>query len=273
MQGNWFIVDFVANQMTLWIKWCLMLCLANHSLAQLWESSKRWWRTRERWPDMESNTHQKELKSGCALKNHLTLEQMSNYEFHCTWDKRDILAGMLFSQKGEGNLLQVDTSSQIFRKLRVCETIRFFRLNIVEHARCRSSHLLRFWFMCGKRSDERARNKVHQKMEWLSRAIQGICKGNLMERRIQFMSHVFLGKKKNEFVREIDEWIRQGPGEDGQLFTPETCRLWVLFMGMQNEIPISSKEPKSGKALFLQDAEQMQLSSGGSSPDTSCALV
>ena len=27
-------------------------------------------------------------------------------------------------------------------------------------------------------------------------------------------------------------------------------------MGMMNEIPISSKEPKGGKALFLQDAER-----------------
>ena len=30
----------------------------------------------------------------------------------------------------------------------------------------------------------------------------------------------------------------------------------LVLIGMMNEIPISSKEPKGGKALFLQDAER-----------------
>ena len=30
----------------------------------------------------------------------------------------------------------------------------------------------------------------------------------------------------------------------------------ILFMEMMNEIPISSKEPKGSKELFLQDAER-----------------
>ena len=38
--------------------------------------------------------------------------------------------------------------------------------------------------------------------------------------KIQF---IFLGKKTNEIAREIDEWIRQGEGEDGQHFAAETC--------------------------------------------------
>ena len=38
--------------------------------------------------------------------------------------------------------------------------------------------------------------------------------------------------------------------------TPETCLHRVLVMGMMNEIPIYSKEPKGGKARFLQDAER-----------------
>ena len=45
-----------------------------------------------------------------------SLEHLSNYEFHCTQDTRDLLAGMLFDQKAEENLLQVDISSQILRK-------------------------------------------------------------------------------------------------------------------------------------------------------------
>ena len=57
-------------------------------------------------------------------------------------------------------------------------------------------------------------------------------------------------------MREIDEWIRQGQGEDGQHFTPETCLHRVLFMGLMNEIPISSEEPRGGTAIFLQYAER-----------------
>ena len=49
-------------------------------------------------------------------------------------------------------------------------------------------------------------------------------------------------------------------------FTPETCPHRVLAMGVMNEIPVSSKEPKGGKAQFLQD-------SGSSSLDTPCTLV
>ena len=64
----------------------------------------------------------KVLKSVCILDGHLTLEQLSNYEFHCTQDKRDLLAGMLHLQKEKGNLLQVDTSARILTKQRVCET-------------------------------------------------------------------------------------------------------------------------------------------------------
>ena len=41
--------------------------------------------------------------------------------------------------------------------------------------------------------------------------------------KIQLVFHIFLDKKTNEIVLEIDQWIRQGQGEDGQSFTPETC--------------------------------------------------
>ena len=37
--------------------------------------------------------------------------------------------------------------------------------------------------------------------------IQGICKE---KRVIQFVFHIFHGRKTNEIVREIDEWFRQG---------------------------------------------------------------
>ena len=41
----------------------------------------------------------KVLKSGCVLGDRVTLEQLSNHEFKCTQDKRDLLAGMLFAIK------------------------------------------------------------------------------------------------------------------------------------------------------------------------------
>ena len=55
----------------------------------------------------------KELKSGCVLDGHLTLEHVSNYERQCTRVKRNLLAGMLYLQTAEEKLLQV-----------VCETIK-----------------------------------------------------------------------------------------------------------------------------------------------------
>ena len=67
----------------------------------------------------------------------------------------------------------------------------------------------------------------------------------------QFRFHIFLGSKKNETVLRIDEWIR----------------------GMMNEIPISSKGPKGGNALFLQDAERSAAQFGKFKPGTSCTLI
>ena len=55
------------------------------------------------------------MESGCALDVHLLLEQLSNYDFQCTQDKRYLLARMFYVQKAEENLLQIDTSSQILR--------------------------------------------------------------------------------------------------------------------------------------------------------------
>ena len=61
----------------------------------------------------------KVLKSGCALGSHLVLERFTSCEFHCTQDKRDLLAGMLFWTKAEGNLSQIGISCEIFRTRRV----------------------------------------------------------------------------------------------------------------------------------------------------------
>ena len=45
----------------------------------------------------------------------MILDQLSNHEFTGTQDKRDFLAGMLFTMSAEGNLLQIESPFQIFR--------------------------------------------------------------------------------------------------------------------------------------------------------------
>ena len=48
---------------------------------------------------MWSRYASKVLISECALDGHSTLEQLSNYEFQYSQDKRNLLAGMPFSRK------------------------------------------------------------------------------------------------------------------------------------------------------------------------------
>ena len=84
------------------------------------------------------------LKSGCALSDHLTLEQLRNHEFIFTQDHRNLLAGMLFSLKAERDLLHVDTSSQILRKQRLRETIGPFDGEVFKMHEAEVSRLLSF---------------------------------------------------------------------------------------------------------------------------------
>ena len=91
--------------------------------------------------------------------------------------------------------------------------------------------------------------------------------------QIQFIFHIFLVAKENEIMVTIDEWIRQGKGQDGQHFTPEICRHRVLFMEMMSEIPKISGNREEAKRYLCKTRKEMQLSSGRSSPDTSCTLV
>ena len=61
---------------------------------------------------------------------------------------------------------------------------------------------------------------------------------------------------------KIDGWIRQGQGEYGQHFTPETCLHQVLIVGMMSRISISSKGPKGVMRHFCKTRKEMQLTSG-----------
>ena len=53
------------------------------------------------WSQYASNV----LKSGCALDGHLTLEELSIYEFQCTQDKRDLYVGDAPSPESGGKLV------------------------------------------------------------------------------------------------------------------------------------------------------------------------
>ena len=77
-----------------------------------------------------------------------------------------------------------------------------------------------------------------------------------MENKLNSYFYVFPWAKTNEIMLKIDEWIRPGPEEYGQQFTPKAYPHRVIFMGMMNEIPISSQGPKGGNTQCLQDAER-----------------
>ena len=89
------------------------------------------------------------------------------------------------------------------------------------------------------------------------------------EEQIQFILPVFLGRKTNEIVLEIDEWIRQGQREDGQHFSPETCHR-VPFMGGYMKFRFHQRHQKEVKRYFCKTRKEMHLTSGSSSKDTSC---
>ena len=109
------------------------------------------------------------------------MEQLSNYEFHSTEDTRDLLAGVLFVQKAEGNLLQVDTSSQILRKQKVCETIRPFDGEL---------------------------SKVHEaKVHVFSDSVLCVGKGAMNEPEIKFTD------RGNDHVEQYRESARRNHGE------------------------------------------------------------
>ena len=125
-----------------------------------------------------SENASKVSKSGCALDGHLALEQLRNCEFLCTQDKRDLLAWCTISRKRRDTSCKLRYCISDLEKTKGLWDNQSFQRRIVEDARGRSSCLLRCCFMYGKTSDERASNQLHQKMEWLSRAIQKICSDN-----------------------------------------------------------------------------------------------
>ena len=56
-----------------------------------------------------------------------------------------------------------------------------------------------------------------------------------------------------------DDWILSGQGSDGKRFTQETCPRRVIFMGMMNDVPITSVPPKDEYEKFLQECRMLQV--------------
>ena len=84
--------------------------------------------------------------------------------------------------------------------------------------------------------------------------------------KIPFIFHILLDGETNEVVLEIDEWIRQGQGEDGQHFTPENSSSSSTHHGLE-------RHRKEVKRDFCTTRKEMQLTSGSSSLETSGTCV
>ena len=170
-------------------------------------------------------------------------------------DKRNLLARMLFTQKAEGNLLQVDAASQILRKQRGCETISPVEGELSKMYDA-EDHVFSDFVLCmGKGAmnepEIKFANRWNDYLEQYRDSARII-----MERRFTSYSTYFLAKRRTRSCVRSMNGFEKAQGQDGQNFTPETCPHRVLFMGMMNEIPISSKGAKAGEALFLQDSER-----------------
>ena len=186
-------------------------------------------------------------RSGCVLGDRVTLEQLSNHEFKCTQDKRDLLAGMLFAMEAKGKLWQVVTSSQIVRKQRICETITPFNRELSKMYEA-GVHVLSDSILCMVRG---AMNEPDIKFtkRWNDCLEQYRKSARRIDReQIQFVFHIFLAQRRTRRCARLMT-VRQH-------VTPETCPHRVLIIGMMHAIPISSQGPKEGTALFLQDAER-----------------
>ena len=173
--------------------------LANFSLALLCECPKRRlrsWHTPRTLTRYGFNTHQKYWNQ-VALWILTSLEQLSNYELHCTQDTMDLLAGMLFDQKAEGKPLASRYFMSDLEKTMGLWHNWSFRRRIVEDARGRSSRPLRFCFVCRKRNDRCKSQKSNSPTDgMIVSSNTGNLPGQMMEKRFISYSAYFLAKRR-----------------------------------------------------------------------------
>ena len=117
---------------------------------------------------------------------------------------------MLHLQRANGNLLQVDTSSRILTKQRVCETNS---LLVTELSKMHDAgvHVFSDSVLCIRKG---AMNEPEVKFtkvwnEYLEQHRESVKK--IDGEKIQFVLHILPGKM-NDIMRDIDEWIRRSQG-------------------------------------------------------------
>ena len=145
-------------------------------------------------------------------------------------------------------------------------------------ARCRSSRLLRclfLWMGKGARNEPEVKFTRRWKTDYLeqhrepARIIDG-------EPDSVHIPRTFWCKK-NERDRARDRWVdtTRSRRRSGKTFLQKPAVLIEFYsMGIMNEIPISSKEPKGGKAQCVcETRKEMQVTPRGSSLDISCTWV
>ena len=159
-------------------------------------------------------THQKYCNAGCILGDHVSMEELSNHELKCRQDERD-LAGMLFEQKAQRELLQVDTSAQILRIQRVCESIGPLNGELSKMHET-EVHVLSDSVLCmGRGAMSRTSCQVHQK----TRAIQGNSKPNCC--RANSCSTYFLAKGRTRWCAKSMSAFNRVVEQMDQIFTPK----------------------------------------------------
>ena len=122
-------------------------------------------------------------------------------------DTTDLLAGMLFVEKAEGSLMQVDISSQILRKQMVCDKISPFsgELSKVHEAKVHvfSDSVL----LTRKGAMNEPEIKFTNRWNDYVEPYRESPRRNNRE-KVHFVFSILPSKKTNEIVREIDKWIR-----------------------------------------------------------------
>ena len=228
--------------------------LANPSRAQLQQSPKqclRWW-------------HKPNVLTRCGINTPQRYwNQWVFWVIAWPWSNWAIMSLHVhntretFLQEGSSPWMRRGTSCRSSTRLRSRETKRFVIQSTVNCWTCMRQKFtsLSFCSMYGKAGNEHARCQIQHKVEWASRAIQGIRKENWWRTNSIQIPHFSLLHNERDSVQ--NRWMNSTrQRRRWTFFTPETYLHRNNFNGIINEIAISSKGPKGSNALFLQDAER-----------------
>ena len=212
-----FIVVFVANHTTLGIKWCPQFFSQTFLLLSFRKAPSDVSgddTAQEHGANMESVRNKSiaiRLRYGKS-RDFGTIEQLWVSVY--SRQEESFCRHALSSESGGKPLACWYFISNVRKTQNLWDNLSF-RRRTVENTWCSSSRLLRFRLLYGKRSDARTRSQVHPKMEWLSRAIQGVCKENWWRKGSVRIPHISWQKDVRDRERTV-EWTWRDQGEDGQ---------------------------------------------------------